>query len=75
MEAFNGGDYGEAERRFATFTREFPSDARVEDAMFLIADARARRGDGVGARVAAREYLHRFPAGLRVPAAAQIAGQ
>jgi hypothetical protein len=73
MEAFRGGDYGEAERRLAAFTEEFPADARVEDAMFLIADVRARRGDATGARGAAREYLRRFPAGLRAPAAARIA--
>jgi hypothetical protein len=73
MGAFNAGDYGAAERLFAVFLREFPSDSRAQDAMFLIADARARRGDTAGARQAARAYLERFPEGLRAPAAARLA--
>ncbi|MGZ3453426.1 MAG: FecR domain-containing protein [Polyangiales bacterium] len=73
MNAFNAGDYGEADRLFVDFIRAFPSDTRVEDAMFLLADARARRGDKAGAREAARAYLHRFPNGLRAPAAERLA--
>ncbi len=73
MGAYTGGDYGEAERRFIAFARDFPTDTRVEDAMFLLADARARRGDGVGAREAARAYLRRFPGGLRAQEAARLA--
>jgi hypothetical protein len=73
MTAFNAGDYGEADRLFVDFIRAFPSDARVEDAMFLLADGRARRGDAAGAREAARAYLRRFPDGLRAPAAERLA--
>ncbi len=74
MASFNKGDYGEAERLFASFVRAFPGDSRTEDAMFLIADARARRGDTNGARDAARAYLTRYPSGLRAPAATRLAG-
>jgi len=73
MSAYNAGDYGEAERRFVAFGAEFPSDSRAEDAMFLLAEVRARRGDLAGAREAARAYLRRFPAGLRAPAATRLA--
>ena len=75
MGAFNAGDYGEADRLFVAFFREFPSDTRAEDALFLLADARARRGDTAGAKVAARAYLQRFPNGLRAPAAERLAGE
>ena len=74
MGAFNAGDYGEADRLFVAYVREFPSDSRAEDAMFLLADARARRGDTAGAKEAARAYLRRFPTGLRAPSAARLAG-
>lgn len=73
MNAYTAGDYGEADRLLAAFVRDFPSDTRVEDAMFLIAEARMRRGDVPGAKEAARAYLRRFPNGLRAPAATQIA--
>lgn len=74
MGAFNAGDYGAADRLFVAFVRDFPSDTRTEDAMFLLADARARRGDAGGAKEAARAYLRRFPNGLRAPAATRLAG-
>lgn len=73
MSAFSAGDYGEADRAFVAFVRDFPADSRAEDAMFLVADARARRGDSNGARIAARAYLQRFPSGLRAPAAERLA--
>lgn len=73
MSAYTAGDYGEADRLLVAFVRDFPSDTRVEDAMFLIAEARMRRGDVPGAKEAARAYLRRFPDGLRAPAATQIA--
>lgn len=74
MTSFSAGDYGEADRAFVAFVRDFPADSRAEDAMFLVADARARRGDTAGARDAARAYLRRFPNGLRAPAAERLAG-
>ncbi len=74
MRAFSAGDYGNADRLFVAFVAAFPADTRAEDAMFLLADARARRGDAVGAQAAARAYLVRFPSGLRAPAAARLAG-
>lgn len=73
MGAFNAGDYGEADRLFVAYARDFPDDTRSEDALFLVADARARRGDMAGAREAANVYLLRYPTGLRAPAAARFA--
>lgn len=73
MAAFSAGDYSRADRLFAAFVREFPSDARAEDATFLRAEARARRGDKAGAEAAAQEYLKAYPKGLRRPEAGQMA--
>jgi TolA-binding protein len=64
MAAFDGGDFGQAEQRLLAFEREHPADARVEDALFLRAVARARRGDAEGAAVLARAYLARYPGGF-----------
>jgi len=74
VQSYRAGDYGEAERRFTAFVRDYPGDSRAEDAMFLVADGRARRGDERGAKAAALEYLRRYPDGLRAPAARRLAG-
>jgi TolA-binding protein len=73
MAAFSAGDYGQAERLFQDFERRHPDDARQEDSTFLRAVARARRGDAEGARATARQYLERYPNGLRAPEAEQLA--
>jgi hypothetical protein len=73
MAAFAAGDYGLAERLFQEFERRHPADARQEDSTFLRAVARARRGDAAGARATAREYLERYPNGLRAPEAERMA--
>jgi len=73
--AFHAGDYGSADSLLSAFMREFQRDARAEDAAFLRADARARRGDRVGAAAAAREYLARYPNGLRHPEAERLAAE
>lgn len=65
MAAFTAGDFGKSERLFTAFERAHPADARVEDATFLRAVARARRGDVAAAQVIARDYLRRYPNGLR----------
>ena len=65
MSAFSAGSYSQAERLLLRFEALHPADARVEDSAFLRAIARARRGDAHGARVLAREYLQRYPHGLR----------
>jgi hypothetical protein len=75
MSAFAAGDYGRADALFAAFAREFPSDSRLEDAAFLRADARARRGDAAGAAALARDYLKRYPSGLRRPDAERLVGK
>ena len=48
MAAFDAGDYGRAEGAFLGFERRHSGDARCEDATFLRAVARARRGDAAG---------------------------
>jgi TolA-binding protein len=73
MAAFSAGNYGQAERLFQDFERRHPADARKEDSTFLRAVARARRGDTEGARAAARQYLERYPNGLRAPEAERMA--
>jgi hypothetical protein len=72
MAAFDAGDYGRAEGAFSGFERRHSGDARCEDATFLRAVARARRGDAAGASAIAREYLGRYPSGLRVREAKQL---
>jgi hypothetical protein len=72
MAAFEAGDYGRAERAFLGFERRHAGDARCEDATLLRAVARARRGDAAGASAIAREYLERYPSGLRVHEAKQL---
>ncbi len=73
MKAFGDGDYGRAEQAFLEFERKHPSDSRVEDATFLRAVARSRRGDKEGARRIAESYLERYPNGLRRLEAERIA--
>jgi TolA-binding protein len=73
MSAFSDGDYGRAELLFTDFEKKHPDDARVQDSMFLRAVARSRRGDSSGARAMAREYLKRYPNGLRRPDAERLA--
>lgn len=75
MNAFGAGDYARADTLFAAFAREFPRDARVEDALFLRAQSRSRLGDKAGAALLARQYLEAFPNGLRRPEAKRLAGE
>jgi FecR-like protein len=72
IRAFESGDYGAADRLFARFIRENPSDARSEDAAFLRAVSRARMGDAAGATRLASDYLQRYPQGLRRPEAERL---
>ena len=62
---FESGSYEAADRGLAAFVRDFPSDARGEDAAFLRAVCHARMGDAAGAATISREYLQRYPQGLR----------
>lgn len=75
MQAFTAGNDARADELFAAFVRDFPRDGRAEDAMFLRAKARARRGDMAGASAIAREYLNAFPRGLRRPEAERLVGE
>jgi len=73
MTAFSAGDYGHADRLFAEFERVHAGDARVEDAAFLRAVAHSRRGDRRASQAAARDYLRRYPNGLRRAEAERLA--
>lgn len=75
MGAFTSGDDARADQLFAAFVRDFPRDGRAEDATFLRAKARARRGDNAGAAAIARDYLRAFPRGLRRPEMERLAGE
>jgi hypothetical protein len=74
MAAFTAGDYGSAEQLFVAFETAHPNDQRVEDATFLRAVARSRRGDRAGASQLAAEYLRRYPKGLRRFEAEELRG-
>jgi TolA-binding protein len=65
MGGFTAGNYLEADEQFAAFAARFPADARREDAAFLRAVIATRRGDAAAAVARARDYLARFPRGLR----------
>lgn len=65
MGAFNAGNFGRADHLFAAFVQHHPADSRAEDASFLRAVARQRRGDIAGAKVLARQYLQSYPGALR----------
>ncbi|MET0594851.1 MAG: FecR domain-containing protein [Polyangiaceae bacterium] len=73
--AFRAGNYARTEQLLDRFLKESPRDPRSEDAWFMMAVARSRAGDAEGARRVAKEYLERFPAGLRRREAEQLAAQ
>lgn len=74
MTAFSAGDYGRADELLAAFIRDFPRDGRAEDASFLRIESHARRGDRAGAAALARQYMQRFPRGLRRPEVERFIG-
>jgi TolA-binding protein len=65
IDAFRAGHYQEAELFWRSFLDRHGADPRAEDAAFLRAVGRARMGDAAGAGALAREYLQRFPRGMR----------
>jgi hypothetical protein len=65
MASFEAGAYARADSEFDLFAREFAEDPRCEDAAYLRAVARFRRGDKPGAATLARAYLITYPSGLR----------
>ena len=69
---FEGGQFAEAGPLLASFERDHPHDARSEDAAFLRAVCRAKMGDRAGASRLSREYLQRYPHGLRRPEAERM---
>jgi hypothetical protein len=70
--AFRAGRYEDADKLLMAFSIKNPSDPRTEDAAFLRAVSRARLGDDRAAGALAREYLRRFPKGLRRPEAESL---
>ncbi|MDB4996569.1 MAG: hypothetical protein JWM74_4001 [Myxococcaceae bacterium] len=75
MVSFEAGDYARADTELELFARDFASDPRCEDAAYLRAVARFRRGDKVGAASLARAYLAAYPAGLRRIEARRLAAE
>jgi len=75
--AFRAGDFRRAEQLLDRFllAQGMSGDARIEDACFLRAVARSRSGDIEGASKLAKDYLRRFPNGLRRPEAERIAAE
>ena len=71
--AFRTGRYQDADALLQSFVAANPQDARIEDAAFLRAVSRARLGDKKGSAILAREYLRRFPQGMRRPEAHMLA--
>ncbi|HMI83792.1 MAG TPA: tetratricopeptide repeat protein [Polyangiaceae bacterium] len=71
--ALRQGNYRKAEQMLDRFLAASPHDARLEDAWFMKAVARARSGDTEGAAELGRAYLERFPNGLRRREAQRIA--
>jgi hypothetical protein len=65
VEAFRAGRYDEADGLLRAFVAKHPKDPRVEDVAFLRAVGRVRLGDAQGAATLARDYLERFPHGMR----------
>jgi hypothetical protein len=65
MAAFTAGAYLDADDLFSAFAARFPTDARNEDVAFLRAVIATKRGDATAAVARARDYLRRFPDGLR----------
>ncbi len=65
MASFRAGAYLDADERFAIFAAHFQTDPRYEDAAFLRAVIATKRGDAAAAVARARDYLKRFPGGLR----------
>jgi TolA-binding protein len=73
MAVFSRGDYGTAEPLLSAFEARYPHSAHNEDVLFLRALARGRRGDQVGARALAEEYVRLYPKGFRAEEARKMA--
>lgn len=71
--AFRRGDYETADAAFERFGRDHGNDSRAEDAAYLRAVSRWRLGDHARARQLARDYLERYPNGLRTLEARTLA--
>jgi len=67
MAAYRSGDHRAAAAKLAAFVQAHPSDPRSEDASYVRIIALQRAGDAAAARVAAKEYLARYPKGFRRP--------
>ncbi len=65
MSALDSGDNTRAASSFAAFLGAHPHDAHAEDAAYLRVLALQRAGDSTAARLAARDYLSRYPRGFR----------
>jgi hypothetical protein len=65
ISSLDAGDPTGASKKLREIVARYPSDPRAEDAAYLFVIALQRASDTIGARAAARDYLRRFPNGLR----------
>ena len=63
--AMNSGSYPAAVRALRAYLAQHPGTAQSEDASYLLVVALLHEGDRASAREAARDYLNRYPHGLR----------
>jgi TolA-binding protein len=66
------GALAEAERWFTTYLSEQPAGPFAREAAGRVLECRVRRGDGEGAREAAKRYLDRYPDGPHAAKARSI---
>jgi hypothetical protein len=74
MKALSRGDFSASASKLESFVSSHPSDARVEDAVYLQAIAFERAGRLPDAKAAARHYLAAYPDGAHRAQVARIAG-
>lgn len=74
MDSIARGDFGAGARELEQFASAHPSDARVEEAVYLQAIALQRAGRVEEAKAAARRYLTTYPSGAHRTQAQRLAG-
>lgn len=74
MSALGRGDYAGSAAQLEAFATAHPSDARADEADYLLAVALQRAGRNADAAAAARRYLTARPSGAHRVEARQIAG-
>lgn len=75
MDSIARGDFGAGARELDQFASSYPSDPRVEEALYLQAIALERAGRLAEAKTAARRYLAAYPSGAHRTQAQRLAGE